>query len=319
MTGSIFSTYKQGENRVTGSILAVLRSLSLSRIERIVGALTEQPEFELVRFQNQPAAAHRGVPDAEIVASCRILVETKIKRNAVSKGQLERHLERLVAHSEAQHVLIVLTPDEEAPEAVGELGDARVVWASFAKLDEVVDAVLRDEEEVVSEREAFLLKELQKMLLDEGLILPPTDTVVVPARRAWDEYRRFHSYVCQERRAFQPIKRLAFYRQNRIEAVVPAVLEVHDRVLLEESACTGRLADVIAAYLTEYSQYRGQSRKVFLLSAPDDPRTLHLPQPIPNDLRSANGRITAFTQNQRYVDSKVLRTARSTSELLAGC
>lgn len=36
---SIFSTYSTGENRVTASILAVLRSLSLDRIQRLLGAL----------------------------------------------------------------------------------------------------------------------------------------------------------------------------------------------------------------------------------------------------------------------------------------
>jgi hypothetical protein len=49
---SIFSTYSTGENRVTASILAVLKSLSLNRIERLLGALLEQSAFELVRFQN---------------------------------------------------------------------------------------------------------------------------------------------------------------------------------------------------------------------------------------------------------------------------
>jgi len=40
MGSSLFSTYSPGENRVTASILAVLRSLSLGRIERMLGAPT---------------------------------------------------------------------------------------------------------------------------------------------------------------------------------------------------------------------------------------------------------------------------------------
>lgn len=58
MTTNIFSTYSTGENRVTASIIAVLQSLSLSRIETLLGALLEQSEFELVRFQNQPNQFH---------------------------------------------------------------------------------------------------------------------------------------------------------------------------------------------------------------------------------------------------------------------
>ena len=56
---SIFSTYSTGENRVTASFLAVLRSLSLDRMQRILGALLEQSEFELdyISRTNHPRAA----------------------------------------------------------------------------------------------------------------------------------------------------------------------------------------------------------------------------------------------------------------------
>ncbi len=40
---------------LTASLLAVLGSLSLGRIERLLAAMLEQSEFELVRFQNQPS------------------------------------------------------------------------------------------------------------------------------------------------------------------------------------------------------------------------------------------------------------------------
>ena len=94
MSDSIFSTYKAGENRITASILAVLRSLSLTRCEQILAALLEQSEFELIRFQNQPSRDGKGIPDAEIVSSCRLLIETKTKPNDVIVNQLKRHLKR---------------------------------------------------------------------------------------------------------------------------------------------------------------------------------------------------------------------------------
>ena len=81
---SIFSTYSTGENRVTASFLAVLRSLSLDRIQRLLGALLEQSEFELVRFENQPSKGGSGVPDAIIQSSIRLLIETKTERNGVN-------------------------------------------------------------------------------------------------------------------------------------------------------------------------------------------------------------------------------------------
>jgi len=62
---SLFSTYRTGENRVTASILAVFRSLTLGRSERLLGAIMEQSEFELVRFQNQPSRGAPGVRRAK--------------------------------------------------------------------------------------------------------------------------------------------------------------------------------------------------------------------------------------------------------------
>lgn len=61
---SIFSTYSTGENRVTASFLAVLRSLSLDRMQRLLGALLEQSEFELIRFENQPSKGGAGVAES---------------------------------------------------------------------------------------------------------------------------------------------------------------------------------------------------------------------------------------------------------------
>ena len=91
---NIFSTYSTGENRVTASFLAVLRSLSLDRMQRLIGSLLEQSEFELIRFENQPSKGGTGVPDAIIQSSIRLLLETKTERNAVSLPQIKRHLER---------------------------------------------------------------------------------------------------------------------------------------------------------------------------------------------------------------------------------
>ena len=126
--GSIFSTYSTGENRVTASFLAVLRSLSLDRIQRLLGALLEQSEFELVRFQNQPSKDGDGVPDAIIQSSIRLLVETKAERNGVRLPQIERHLARLDDATEATALLLVLTPDDSRPACLNELNDDRVVW-----------------------------------------------------------------------------------------------------------------------------------------------------------------------------------------------
>lgn len=320
MRTSIFSTYSTGENRVTASILAVLKSLSLSRIERLLGALLEQSEFELVRFQNQAARGSGSVPDGEISSSCRILIETKIKRNSVRAKQLQRHLQHLDSSRESEQ-LLVLTPDQSQPSAFDLVEDDqnRLVWASFGALDQAIDELLADGNEVISEREAFLLRELQLMLVEEGLIGTASEVVVVAARQAWPEYQWCSAYVCQPRRAFKPVKRIAFYSQGQVYPLVPSILEIQDEVVLERGRHKGGLGKVIDELIDRIPQSKknvGHSYKVFVLSSPDDPRTMKLDGPILNNLESKSGRATAFTMGQRYVAVEKLKTAKATSDLV---
>ena len=149
MAINIFSTYSTGENRVTAPFLAVLQSLSLGRIERILGALLEQSEFELVRFQNQPGGGGPGVPDAIVLSSCRLLIETKIAGNTVDAKQLKRHLAKLSRAAKSTCILLVLTPDQKRPTAFDKVNDRRLAWASFAALDQAVNELLADPREVV--------------------------------------------------------------------------------------------------------------------------------------------------------------------------
>lgn len=313
--GSLFSTYSTSENRVTASIIAVLRSLSLDRIERLLGELLEISEFELVRFENQFSQGGEGVPDALIRASVRILVETKTERNAVKLPQIERHLKRLKNATETTAIVLVLTPDDARPPALKALDDRRVAWASFARLDQAVEELLEDKREVVSEREAFLLRELQKMLSAEDLICSATDVVVVAARNAWPKYNEIHAYVCQPNRPFQQVTRMAFYSKGQIYPLVPKILESHNEVVMKKGAYSGVLGDLISRLMDEKQYPDGETFKVMILSAPDSPDTMKLPQPIPNDMKSKSGKVTAFTMGQRYVSSEGLLKARTTTDL----
>lgn len=317
MPTNLFSTYRGGENRVTSSILAVLQSLSMTRTERLLGALIEQAEFQLVRFQNQPSRGATGVPDAEIISSCRILVETKLVPKAVRADQLQRHLKRLDRSHETTQCLLVLTPDDNRPKELVQLSDPRLVWASFAALDQAISDLLNDETEVVSEREEFLLRELQAMLLAEELIGSFKDTVVVAARRAWRDYLDYSAYVCQPERPFQKVDYIAFYAAGEIHPRVAKVRQVFDKVAFNADGNKGPLKDLIRLMLAADRRDEGADYKVFLLSPPEDPDTVKLAAPVVNDLRSAGGRTIAFTQSQRYVTLEALKRAQHTSDLLA--
>jgi hypothetical protein len=308
---SIFSTYRQGENRVTSSIVAVLRSLILPRIEYILGALLGE-EFTLVSFKNQPSKRGSRIPDAEISAKARIFLETKTERNRVTSDQLKRHLDRL--RNEPQGRVLVLTPDHSEPAVIQEINDKRLAWASFADLSAAINDLLTKEKEVVSEREEFLLRELQKMLEADKLLHPAKEVVVVAARIAWPEYQKLHAYIHAADRTMQPVKYLAFYSQGQIQATVPAILRVEERVTLQRGLYDGSLGELVQRILDEGEARRpeGNVQKIFILSAPDDlQHTIKLDKPIRNDLS------TAFVQGQRYVSLDALRRAKSTSDLVA--
>lgn len=314
---SIFSTYSTGENRITASFLAVLRSLSLDRIQRLLGALLEQSDFEIVRFDNQPSKGGKGVPDAIIHSSIRLLIETKIERNSIDLLQIKRHLERLDNVNEARRLLCVITPDDVRPKALDSLKDERLVWSSFVALDQAIDEILDDKYEVISEREEFLLRQFQNMLAAERLLASDNDIVVVAARIAWPEYNELHVYVCQANRPFQQVSRVAFYSKGVIHPLVPKILESHDDVVMVPSQYAGTpLGALVERIVKDQRRDHGAHNKVLLLSAPDSPDTLHLPGPIPNDLKSQSGKPAAFTQGQRYIASERLLVAKTTGDVV---
>jgi len=56
----LFSTYRQGENRVTSSMLAVFERIDLSLLEEILAAAAGEASLEMVSFTNQPPASDRS-------------------------------------------------------------------------------------------------------------------------------------------------------------------------------------------------------------------------------------------------------------------
>src|SRR5262249_50771017 len=131
---------------------------------------------------------------------------------------------------------------------------------------------------------------------------PEVDGSVVVGgnKSAWQEYQRCHALVCAPGKPLQPVDHLAFYAANAVQPVVPAVLSVHDHVRFVAGNKNPKLAAVIAQVLAAEPKRRGEEHKVLLLSEPQDPATLKLPQPIANDLVSKKGRRTAFTMDRRY-------------------
>ena len=142
MANPLFSTYSQGENRVTASILAVFERISFAIVEQILQSLLQEPETSLLTFRNQPSGPS-STPDARIRASFSYWIETKRVPNRVRAGQLKAHLKALDAEAPIDtQRLLVLTPDNQIPGAVANTADDRLAWASFEDLVSAINEAI---------------------------------------------------------------------------------------------------------------------------------------------------------------------------------
>ena len=97
-----------------------------------------------------------------------------------------------------------------------------MVWFNFRTLHDAVDVALSDPTGTVSEQARFLLRELQALLVEDGLV-DSDDVVVVAARFAYPEYLKRGVYVCQAERVFRDgLTHMGFYANSAIQPHVPA-------------------------------------------------------------------------------------------------
>ena len=314
MRGPLFSTYSQGENRVTASVLAVFERIDIALVQRIIEGATGG-EFPFVTFVNQSGGTGASVPDARISASFNYLLETKIEAGAVGKQQIANHLEAL----DGAHVnerLLVITPDAQEPEILRGFGKAKrqtLVWFNFRALDAAISAILDDGRILVPELQRYLLRELQDFLAFENLIYF-ADVVVVPARDAFDFYKEHSVYVCQAGRSFRPgITHLAFYSEGVIQPYVAKILNSRDDYVIDGE---GVFIPENHGYPDESDREQEQTIvydlhelgllptdepfQIFWLSGIRDEATIKVKSPIAN-ARANSGRGRAWVQNQRYV------------------
>lgn len=332
-TSSIFSTYKQGENRVTSTILAVLERLNTSTVTMLLQNLIEDSRFDLVKFENQfKSAENQSVPDGRIWGNFEYIIETKIKVNSIDSTQLSSHLDYLKRSKFSNSRLIVLTPDAEAPAKFNEIagGLENVFWTNFDQLVSSIDGLLKDDDILLADREKFLLVELKTFIYKEQLLAadPSKLALVIPAKIALGFYKSHHAYVCQPNRSFQKTHYMAFYKHNKIYREVPKVLGYAEEINfattdyddLEVIEVTGS-RDEIVRRLKELEKHISQNRhdgfnKIFILSKAVDQGTIILEHDIINDKQSYSGeRRTAFVQGQRYVKIDKLKQAKTTTDL----
>jgi hypothetical protein len=323
----LFSTYRQGENRVTSSMLAVFERIDLSMLERILANASGESSLQMVSFANQPPGKGHSIPDARISARFAYWFEVKTTRGTLDKVQLEEHRANL-RDDGGDERLFVITPDAEQPTAIAHLGDQRVVWFNFRSLHDAMDEAVSDPTGTVPDQARFLLRELQGLLVEDGLV-DSDDVVIVAARLAWPEYLERSVYVCQAERAFRAgLTHMGFYANGAIQARVPRIRYREDLVIFTHEEATRRdassdtdrtVGELIRTLLAYSPREEGKQYQVFLLSGPEDPDTVRLAHQIINDTVAASGRPFAWTMGQRYVSLASLTRpgVTSTSDLSA--
>lgn len=301
-------------------MLAVFERVGLDITERVIANALEEAALDLVSFASQPSAGGSGVPDAEIKARFRYLIETKMAPNQYTSHkpdqQLLRHLTRLDG-SHGDEKLLVVTPDPEEPPGIAATGDDRVAWIGFSLLAQGIEEVLSDPAEPASEQQRFLLRELITFFEAEGL-LGVEDTVIVAGRFAYPEYLSTSAYICQANRSIRPVSRFGFYASKEIKPELPKVESFYRDVAMTEEAALEfesgddplgpRVAQVIRSRLVNGNP-QDPSNDIYLLSGPTESNTVVLSDPVRHAGRGA------WVQSQRYASLDQLRQAATTEEL----
>jgi hypothetical protein len=235
--------------------------------------------------------------------------ETKTVPNTLGLKQLSEHYKNLTPGTKHERLFIV-TPDPERPAVLDSLDDERVIWFNFRAMADAIDEILDDTTTFVGEQTRFLLRELQQLFTEDGL-LDMADVVVVAARFAWPEYNEHGVYICQPDRSFRPgLTHMGFYAQGAIQPKIAKILDQRPESVTFDSdtvkkcrvgsAIDNRIADAIEASLDGGTRSAGQPYRVFVLSRVDDDGTVPLDNPITNTTRAASGRTFAWTMGQRY-------------------
>ena len=329
MTTPLFSTYSQGENRVTATFIAVLQRLSLPIMDRILGELLGEQEetFNLITFINQPQGIE-STPDAKIDTGHGIWFETKIAPNAVSLDQTRRHMKAVGTDEK----LVVLTPDDEKPAVLDSpklSGDYRskIAWASFNTLDDVVKDIFEDKQTTPSEFESYLLGEFSAFLQEEGLITIPSEdrVIVVAAGFAWPRYNDRSVYGDIRRPNWKPSAHLAFYTRGEIKPFVPIIKSTVSPINImnkEDVEVLENYQKKVVRKLIDNAigdeDFNHPLRMLFL-TGPEDNDTVTLEGgPIVNDKTSdkTGKRVPWMFGGVRYVTLESLKNARYTSDLV---
>ena len=163
-------------------------------------------------------------------------------------------------------------------------------------------------------------------VVDARPIPPKMNAVIIgdASNRNYELYRRVNALINPTVRKIAPVNYLGFYHGQRIEphfarilqVTVPTVWSTTEANRLKKSGDPEeKQLGKVMSYAIQAGFRSEESFEVYLLSPPDDPRTLRTSseRPIAHDKR---GRGTAFVKGgRRYFSTAALMNASETSDL----
>lgn len=163
-------------------------------------------------------------------------------------------------------------------------------------------------------------------VVDARPIPPKMNAVIIgdASNRNYELYRRVNALINPTARKIAPVSYLGFYHGQRIEphfarilqVTVPTVWSTTEANRLKKSGDPEeKQLGKVMSYAIQAGFRSEESFEVYLLSPPDDPRTLRTSseRPIAHDKR---GRGTAFAKGgRRYFSTAALMNASETSDL----
>lgn len=161
-------------------------------------------------------------------------------------------------------------------------------------------------------------------LLDSRPKAAESIAVIVPARQAWEFYVKCGAYICQPGRYFRQISHLGFYANGAVQREVPKILERIPSISWAPEEISRRMASGteqnkrIAGLIREGRKrgWEDDQYQLFLLTRPDSHGYGHGHVTLGAELSNQKtGRGSAWVRRQRYVGVKVLKSAKSLSDL----
>lgn len=300
---SIFGSYNQTENRVTATLLQILKIGGTEFIGKLMNQIEEidfpSSEINIVTQEREMHNVYDGMLDCNF--AFRVLVESKIEIGKINKKQLDGLIKNAVNPTD---YILFITPDNSKPQIL-ETKERPIYWTNWKRINEILKEINTNQEPL-----NFLINEYEKFLEFLKLlnVVSPEQRVQIAAGSYGEPIAlKFGFYACQNYRTIKESRYLAFYNNRGIHSLFEILGEPINNCDLSKIDNNN-----VKQYLIDYEpNYSSRDKRQFYnLKLVDDKLT------IKHSGENKKGKKTAFTMGVfRYTTIDKLKSAKTTEDL----